>query len=133
MSAAPLGGVESPGMESTKASLVLSPDPASAYAARSFVSRTLRRWGRADLVEQAVLLTSEVVTNAILHARTDLVVIVRLADGRLRVTVRDEVIAAPRRREPGPTGGRGLVLLDALARSWGTLPYGAGKAVWFEL
>ena len=90
-------------------------------------------WGRGDLVEDAVLLTSEVVTNAIVHAGTDLVVTVGLDGPRARVAVRDDDVTAPRKREPTLESGRGLTLVEALAGSWGTFSYGDGKAVWFEL
>ena len=117
----------------TQASIALAANPASSHAARNFVGATLDRWGRADLVEVAMLLTSELVTNAIVHAGTDLVVTVRRDGDRARVAVRDEEGTPPRRRQPSLDGGRGLALVEALAGSWGTFPAGGGKAVWFEL
>jgi two-component sensor histidine kinase len=101
--------------------------------ARSFVGGTLDRWGRRDLVEVAVLLTSELVTNAVVHARTELVVTVSRDGDRARVAVHDEESIPPHRREAGLDGGRGLALVEALAGSWGTFSQGEGKAVWFEL
>jgi len=103
-----------------QASIGLAAHPTSSYAARNFVGGTLDRWGRGDLVEVAVLLTSELVTNAIVHAGTDLVVSVRRDGHRTRVAVRDEEVTPPRRHEPSLEGGRGLALVDALAGSWGT-------------
>jgi anti-sigma regulatory factor (Ser/Thr protein kinase) len=118
-----------------EASIALAPNPTSSYAARNFVGGTLERWGRADLVETAVLLTSEVVTNVILHARTDLVVTATLDRNRARVAVRDEEVTPPQRRHAPPDSedGRGLLLVEELATSWGVLPDERGKAVWFEL
>jgi anti-sigma regulatory factor (Ser/Thr protein kinase) len=118
-----------------QASLALTPNPTSSYAARNFVGGTLERWGRGDLAETAVLLTSEVVTNAIVHARTDLVVTATLDGNRARVAVRDEEVTPPRPRNEGPhsTNGRGLLLVDALATSWGVLQYEHGKTVWFDV
>lgn len=116
-----------------EASIALAANPTSAHAARNFVGGTLERWGREDLSEVAVLLTSEVVTNAILHAGTDVVVTVRMDGGRARVAVHDNDVTPPRRRVAASDGGRGLTLVDALAGSWGTFPNGDGKAVWFEL
>jgi anti-sigma regulatory factor (Ser/Thr protein kinase) len=113
--------------------VALAPVPTSSYAARNFVTGLLRRWRREDLAEVAVLLTSEVVTNAVLHARTDLVLTVRMDGSRLRVSVRDDEVSPPRPRTPDAEGGRGLALVESLARSWGTSPHGRGKAVWFEL
>jgi anti-sigma regulatory factor (Ser/Thr protein kinase) len=118
-----------------EASIALTPNPMSSHVARNFVGGALERWGREDLVENALLLTSEVVTNAILHARTDLVVTASLDGNRARVAVRDEEVNPPRRRQPRPDSenGRGLVLVEALAGSWGVIPHGSGKVVWFEL
>lgn len=115
------------------ASIALAANPTSAYAARNFVGGTLDNWGRGDLVEVAMLLTSELVTNAIVHAGTDLVVTVGRDGDKARVAVRDEEVTPPRRHEPSLRGGRGLALVESLAASWGTFPYGQGKAVWFEL
>ena len=113
----------------------LSPHPTSARAAREFVAQTLLRWGRPDQTEAAVLLTSELVTNAIVHARTQVAVTVQLDDASLRVVVVDESAEPPNRREGADHlgGGRGLRLVEALAASWGVSPEGHGKAVWFEL
>jgi hypothetical protein len=118
-----------------QASIALTPNPTSSYAARNFVGGTLERWGRCDLAETAVLLTSELVTNAIVHARTDLVVTATLDGDRARVAVRDEEVTPPRPRHEGrdSTNGRGLLLVEAFATSWGVLPDGHGKTVWFEV
>jgi anti-sigma regulatory factor (Ser/Thr protein kinase) len=118
-----------------EATIRLSPHPTSARAAREFVAGTLLRWGRRDQTEAAVLLTSELVTNAIIHARTQVAVTMRLADEALRVVVHDESKEHPNRRSETDelAGGRGLKLVDALAASWGVAPEGKGKAVWFEL
>jgi anti-sigma regulatory factor (Ser/Thr protein kinase) len=130
----PRRGFEAPEQSvEAQTSIALGAVPASSHAARNFVGATLDRWGRGDLVEVAVLLTSELVTNAIIHAGTDLVVTVRREGDRARVAVHDEEITPPRRREPGLDGGRGLALVEALAGAWGTFPRGEGKAVWFEL
>lgn len=113
----------------------LSPHPASARAAREFVAQTLLGWGRAEQTEAAVLLTSELVTNAVIHAGTRVVVTLRLAGGSLRIAVLDESAERPHRRhEPNHLGGgRGLMLVEALAASWGVSVEGPGKSVWFEL
>jgi anti-sigma regulatory factor (Ser/Thr protein kinase) len=118
-----------------EATIRLSPHPTSARAAREFVAGTLLRWGRRDQTEAAVLLTSELVTNAIIHARTQVAVTIRLADEALRVVVLDESKEHPSRRSGNDElgGGRGLKLVEALAASWGVSPEGSGKAVWFEL
>ena len=117
-------------------SISLSPHPTGALAARQFVEGTLRRWGRADLSETAALLSSELVTNVIVHARSDMTVGVDLDDQRLRVTVFDNSDDRPRSRDGFPPleqHGRGLHVVDALATSWGVNDGIRGKSVWFEL
>lgn len=115
--------------------------PASAGSvrtARNFLSGVLGEWGVAeDLADVAVLLASEVVTNAVLHAGTELTVQVRRRGEGLRVEVLDgsPVRPASRGYDDEAVTGRGMALVDALARSWGVAPEpdGDGKAVWFEL
>ena len=82
-----------------------------------------------------MLLTNELVANAVLHARSAIDVILRLTNTTLRVEVRDRNRAAPVTRLYGPeaTTGRGLLVLDRLARRWGVDGHPDGKAVWFEL
>src|SRR2546430_2495467 len=100
-----------------EATIRLSPHPTSARAAREFVAGTLLRWGRRDQTEAAVLLTSELVTNAIIHARTQVAVTMRLADEALRGVGVDESKEHPSRPlgNGGLGGGRGLKLVEALA------------------
>jgi anti-sigma regulatory factor (Ser/Thr protein kinase) len=117
-------------------SISLSPHPTSALAARQFVEGTLRRWGRGDLSETAALLSSELVTNVIVHARSDMIVGVDLDEHRLRVTVFDGSDEPPRRRErlpPLEEHGRGLQVVDAQATTGGVNEGIRGKSVWFEL
>jgi anti-sigma regulatory factor (Ser/Thr protein kinase) len=93
----------------------------------------------ADDCATAILLTSELVTNAIQHTapRGDLLLTARVEAGVLRVEVRDADAAPPRLREADPDAesGRGMVLLAALAKEWGVRRpgRGAGKTVWFTL
>ena len=107
----------------------------STTAARHFVTGVLERAGADGRLDDAELLTSELVANAVLHARTAFRVSVDLDGDRLRVEVHDASDDAPVRRDPGPraTGGRGVLIVDALADRWGVEPDGDGKAVWFEL
>jgi anti-sigma regulatory factor (Ser/Thr protein kinase) len=103
--------------------------------ARTFVSAALRRWDLASLVMDAELLTSELVTNAVLHARSGVTVTVAVADGTAEIGVTDESTAAPAPRSPIPSieGGRGLRLVDRVAEDWGVAYLDLGKQVWCRL
>jgi serine phosphatase RsbU (regulator of sigma subunit)/anti-sigma regulatory factor (Ser/Thr protein kinase) len=113
---------------------------AAASAARRFIREALRGWGATEAVDDAVLLTSELVTNAVVHARTPVEVVCRLADGTLQVDVID---GAPSRKLPDTdqtmvgdwvrTNGRGLLLPSELAGTWGVTYGTESKAVWFRL
>ena len=108
------------------------PEVASVAAARRFVGETLTSWG-VDEVDDAMLLTSELVTNAIVHAGTEVEVVCESLGGQVRVEVHDRHQA---RRIPVPgdqVSGRGLLFPETLATSWG-VTYGQGdKHVWFTL
>ncbi|WUX86314.1 ATP-binding protein [Streptomyces sp. NBC_01426] len=90
-------------------------------------------------MDDVLLLVSEVVTNACLHAGGPRELVLRHAPGRLRVEVSDDNPEPPRRRvsgDRGRPGGHGLVVLERLARSWGAQPSGGagvGKTVWLEV
>lgn len=115
------------------------PNGRSVAAARSFVRAALTEWDAAELVDDAVLLVSELVTNAIVHAGTATEVhCLRYEDG-VRIEVRDR---HPARELPemasGVTaedneGGRGLLLPAALASAWGVEYTQTSKQVWFQL
>jgi anti-sigma regulatory factor (Ser/Thr protein kinase) len=113
----------------------LPPDPISAREARQVLEAALRRWGDEDTLEVAVLLTTELVTNAIVHAGTDFALKVTTDRGVLRVEVSDFSHDPPQLVEVDHLGehGRGLHLVDALSASWGVDWQSDGKAVWFEL
>ncbi|WTZ45071.1 ATP-binding protein [Streptomyces sp. NBC_01390] len=104
--------------------------------ARRALRELLRHWGRPGCSEIAELLTSELVTNALVHTDRDAVLTATVSPDGLRVEVRDFVGRRPRLRAPVPddgTHGRGLVLVESLADAWGVRAHGVGKAVWFEL
>lgn len=115
--------------------LDLAPNPASVGEARRFTVDTLRRWGRDDLTTSGALLVTELVTNAILHARTMVRVMLERGADFVRVEVRDGSPIRPALRNHGldATTGRGLALVSKLADSWGVDVDGAGKVVWAEL
>jgi anti-sigma regulatory factor (Ser/Thr protein kinase) len=116
-------------------SVELPADPASASAVRALVRRALAPQCPADVVDVAALLASELVTNAILHARSPARVTVTPGPHAVRVEVGDHSSTPPRVRDfaPEASTGRGLQMIDALADAWGVEPDGAGKIVWFEL
>ena len=103
---------------------------------RRALRELLRHWGRPGRSDIAELLTSELVTNAIVHTDHDAVVTATVGPRGLRVEVRDFVARRPRLCVPTAddgTHGRGLVLVQSLADAWGVRAHGVGKAVWFEL
>lgn len=115
--------------------LTLPPNPRSAADARRFVERILRGWRCPDAVELTQLLVSELVSNAVRHAGTPIRLVLRVRDGRVSVEVTDGASDPPRPRlaEPDSEAGRGLFLIDQLARDWGVRPERRGKTVWFVL
>jgi anti-sigma regulatory factor (Ser/Thr protein kinase) len=113
--------------------LRLPPEPASAGAARRFVTKAL---GAHEIdVGLVSLLVSELVSNVVLHAHTPLEVAVRTRGSHIRVTVTDEspVIPAMKQYAPDSVTGRGLMMIDSAAERWGIDESSEGKAVWFEL
>jgi anti-anti-sigma regulatory factor/anti-sigma regulatory factor (Ser/Thr protein kinase) len=112
---------------------LLSPSPAAAALARSTVVAACAAWRLGDVVDRAELIVTELVGNAVVHAGTEMELVVSRRDGLLSVSLGDACADPPRRRSHDrvdATGGRGLVLIEALATSWGYLPTRAGKVVW---
>ncbi|MGN9757935.1 ATP-binding protein [Streptomyces sp. SD31] len=104
--------------------------------ARRALRELLRHWGRPGRSDIAELLTSELVTNALVHTDREAVLTATVGPGGLRVEVRDFVARRPTPRVPNAdhgTNGRGLILVQSLADAWGVRSHGVGKAVWFEL
>jgi anti-sigma regulatory factor (Ser/Thr protein kinase) len=115
--------------------LDLPPEPRSATRARELVREHLDSVAPPDAVEVAALVATELVTNAVLHARTTIVVAVDVEPGRIRLRVADESDVVPARRNYAPEAatGRGLALVDRLATAWGVERSPRGKAVWAEI
>jgi anti-sigma regulatory factor (Ser/Thr protein kinase) len=114
--------------------LVLPVDGRSVAAARRFL-RTVLDGHQATSSDEAVLMVSELVTNAVRHAHTLLRLVVCFADQTLRVEVHDDdpTLPAAPRPEHDATSGRGLRIIDDLADEWGITPSADGKTVWFEI
>jgi DNA-binding NarL/FixJ family response regulator len=122
----------------SEASQRFEQDAQSPRAARRFVSQVLTGWGDedGDLTDTVTLLVSELVTNAVLHAGSDVEVMVRLTATAARIEVTDASAdaVAPRDAASDEDSGRGLALVGSLARRWGVRPApGGGKTVWFEV
>lgn len=109
--------------------------PSSVGAARRMVRVVLTEAQRADLVDTAQLLVSELVTNALVHAGTSIGLHATVGDDGLRVEVTDgsTQVPVPRTYASMAGTGRGLRLLQQLVDRWGTLSHEDGKTVWFEL
>ena len=123
-----------------QATLGLAPDATSVGAARRVI-RAHCHAAHADAAatDAATLLVSELVTNAVIHARTPLHLTVEVLGDRLHVAVRDRHPSLPRARQYSldRATGRGLRLLETLASAWGvqrvTAEEHPGKVIWFEL
>jgi two-component sensor histidine kinase len=115
--------------------LNLPPEPASASHARQAAREHLRPTCPSDVVETAALLVTELVSNAVLHAGTDIVVVIDRRSDRVVVRVCDDSDArlVSRDHEPTAATGRGLWLVDQLATSWGVEQVPKGKEVWCEI
>ncbi|MFF4210081.1 SpoIIE family protein phosphatase [Streptomyces sp. NPDC001796] len=124
-----------------RAAASFEPVGRSVASARSFVRDTLQGWGFADIVDDAVVLTSELVTNAVVHAGTAADVLCLRSDDGVRIEVADRY---PEREiplqstavdmgSPDREGGRGLQLCAALAGRWGVEYTPTHKQVWFQL
>ncbi len=88
-----------------------------------------------DARSTAELLVSELVTNAVKYGRPPLWLLIEMRPGLIHASVSDTSNALPQRRTVAPDaeGGRGLLVLDALAGSWGTVVADSGKYLWFDL
>lgn len=127
-----IGDLSAP--SSSVGELSLPAAASSPSAARAFVARLLAAWGYDD--GDVLLAVSELTTNALLHARTDMTVRVEdEGDGVVLLSVADGSVAPPRgRRFTVESGtGRGLRLLDSLALEWGVDTRDGGKTVWARL
>lgn len=104
--------------------------------ARDFVARTLQQWELHALVDDAVLVASELSSNAVLHARTEISLSLR-SDGVawVRIELRDHNSRMPTQtaRPDEGTSGRGLTIVERLADSWGVVLDTGGKTVWAEV
>lgn len=122
--------------------------------ARAFVAELCARWDFLEQCDDIVLPVSELVANAVLHARSAAVLTVSLSEGMIEVAVHDDSARKPLVRPSGTDlavdlqlriaraedepldlrlGGRGMVIVDAIADEWGVQHLAEGKDVWFRL
>jgi anti-sigma regulatory factor (Ser/Thr protein kinase) len=89
-----------------------------------------------ELIGPACTIVTELVNNVVVHARTPMELVLRLRERHLNISVRDGSAARPEARGPSsPTapGGRGLMMVAAVAQRWGYTPVAGGKVVWAVL
>jgi PAS domain S-box-containing protein len=115
--------------------VILAPEPVSAGIARRHVTTVLDEAGAAALVDQAQLLVSEVVTNALLHSGGPIGLSVAADEGWACIEVHDtsSLAPSPRHYDDEATTGRGLEIVEVVASRWGVIRQTGGKVVWFEL
>jgi anti-sigma regulatory factor (Ser/Thr protein kinase) len=117
-------------------SFALPPAPTSPREARERAARELEGWGDPEARHAVLLLISELVTNAVVHANSTVTIDLAVTDdGPVHVAVHDEspIHPTPRRNHTDRDGGRGLQLLESLAARWGVEENRTGKSVWFEV
>ncbi|AQS66068.1 PAS sensor protein [Streptomyces pactum] len=111
--------------------------PEAVRHARRFTRRTLRSWGVPDDdIDGVLLIVSELVTNALVHTDGKVRLDLTLISGRLRLAVADASPRTPAKPTSigwEATGGRGILLVEAMSAAWGTLPVSGGKQVWSEV
>ncbi|WP_329219208.1 SpoIIE family protein phosphatase [Streptomyces sp. NBC_01485] len=118
---------------------VAQAEPERIAVARQELRELLHDWTCADQVDSAVLLVSEALTNVLVHTDADALLVAEVTgapgERRIRIEVTDTSDDLPHKRRPGElaSSGRGLVLIELLAGTWGVAPRGEGKSIWFEL
>lgn len=126
------------GRPARRVHLHLRPGAQAPGEAREMVAQACHEWALPHLSDDAQLIVSELVTNGILHARSELRVTAALGATHLHLYVRDRGRGVPhvpsyRTRERRSIGGLGLILVDSLAAAWGTTIGAHGKTVWATL
>ncbi|WP_431924114.1 ATP-binding protein [Nonomuraea jabiensis] len=122
-------------MSTALASWTFTSQARSVRRARQAARAQLAEWGLQQACDYAELLISELVTNAVRHARGLVRMSLSAADGLLRCEVEDSspTLPSPRAASCDDEGSRGLLLVEMLSCGWGSVPTGRGKLVWFEV
>lgn len=114
----------------------LAGDPTSAREARAFIRMALQQRMAAEILQDALLLASEMVSNVIRHAGTPLTLSVEIHRGYLRMTVTDGALPFDARVGPESEdgeSGRGIAIIASVSRRWGVGSTPIGKSIWAEL
>ncbi|HEX6683199.1 MAG TPA: ATP-binding protein [Candidatus Limnocylindrales bacterium] len=114
----------------------LEAESAAPATARALVRRGCTRWGLSELCPNAELIISELVTNSVRHARSDVEVTLAVGEYYMHIHVRDRDHRIPRiysRNSTSPEHSRGMRLVDGFASGWGTTTGPFGKSVWATL
>ena len=125
-----------PGCDACEVSRRFPRTPVAATLVRRFVAQTLRDWRRDELVDDVAQVATELATNGVIHARSDLAVgLSRLDDRAMRLVVSDTSGSSPilGPGDAGAVNGRGLQMVHAIAKRWGHEIVDDGKYVWVEL
>jgi anti-sigma regulatory factor (Ser/Thr protein kinase) len=117
--------------------LCLPAVPESCGRCREFVRPVLEGWGVEDGLDDVLLLVSELCSNVVRHAGTPMVVGVARdpVAHMVRISVRDDAAGLPTVRSPADLepSGRGMQIVQSVARRWGVQRLPVGKVVWFEV
>ncbi|WP_432485012.1 SpoIIE family protein phosphatase [Kineococcus esterisolvens] len=126
-----------PDTQLEEAALPLPADVRAVAQSRAFLRTALTAWNAGELLDEAELVLSELVTNALVHTDSATGVLLRYdrTARRLTINVQDRSTRHPRERHAGADalGGRGLGIVETVADDWGVSEEGDGKTVWAEL
>ena len=113
----------------------LPPNDLSAAQGRRFVRAALHANTVPEIVDTAVLLASELITNAVLHGRSEVELTVEITGVAVKVSAADMNSRMPvlQSADELALDGRGIAIINLLASSWGVVTTEAGKTVWFCL
>jgi hypothetical protein len=120
-------------VDEDRVAVTLPASGTSPRESRRFVAKQLELWGLSQCTDALVLLVSELVTNALLHARTDMTVsMARGANSTILLEVTDGSPALPAQRRYSQFAGtgRGLNMVATMSAGWGVRVEGQGKTVW---